>query len=161
MDSIALGITVFLAAWFFVKRFKKKSSDAARPSVETNRAQARSMPRIGTPGSVRKDQRERLKAEGFEPSTHWSMEEADLVLGTVVYLRGVWNKAVSKQTAPVEIQNHLLAYILTDPEMREYIRRWSIETKDKGSESKSAFPRTKIFERVASEALRIKKKVQA
>jgi hypothetical protein len=89
------------------------------------------------------------------------MEEADLVLGTVVYLRGVWNKAVSKQTAPVEIQNHLLAYILTDPEMREYIRRWSIETKDKGSESKSAFPRTKIFERVASEALRIKKKVQA
>jgi hypothetical protein len=152
---------VFLAAWFLIKRFKKKSSDAAPHPDEANRTQAARMPRIGTPGTVTKDQRERLRAKGFEPSKHWSIEEADLVLDTVVYLRGVWNKAVSKQTAPVEIQNHLLAYILTDTEMREYIRRWSTENKDKDSGSKPAFPRTKIFERVASEALRIKKKVQA
>jgi len=161
VNSIALGIMVFLAAWFFVKRFKKKSSDAARPPLDTNRAQPRSMPRIGTPGTVRKDQRERLKAEGFEPSTHWSVEEADLVLDTVVYLRGVWNKAVSRQSAPMEIQNHLLAYILTDPEMREYIRRWGVEQREKDENAKPTFPRTKIFERVATEAARIKKNVDS
>jgi len=161
VDSLALGLMVFLAAWFFIKRFKKKSSVANRPSEELERARARSMPRVGTPGTVTKDQRERLMAEGFEPSRHWSVEEAELVLDAVVYLRGVWNKSVSRQSAPVEIQNHLLAYILTDPEMREYIRRWGNENKEKGPDTKPAFPRTKIFERVVSEALGKKKEVES
>lgn len=161
MDSIALGIMVFLAAWFFMKRFKKKSSNATRTAGEAKQAQARSMPRVGTPGTVTKDQREQLRAQGFEPSRHWSIEEADLVLDTVVYLRGVWNKAVSKESAPVEIQNHLLGFILTDAEMREYVRRWGIELREKGETAQPAFPRTKIFERVASEASRIKPKAES
>jgi hypothetical protein len=149
---------VFLAAWFFMKRFRKKSSDANRPG-QTDRSRARSMPRVGTPGTVTNAQRERLRAEGFEPSKHWSIEEADLVLDAVIYLRGVWNKAVSRQSAPTEIQNHLLAYILSDPEMREYIRRWGTDNREKGTENRPAFPRTKIFEHVAAEALRIEKEV--
>jgi hypothetical protein len=153
VDSVALGFMVFLAAWFLVKRFKKKSANPTRRVDKASQSQARRMPRVGTPGTVTKDQMERLRAQGFEPSKHWSIEEADMVLDTVVYLRGVWNKAVSKQSAPVEIQNHLLAHILSDPEMREYIRRWGAELREKGEDAKPTFPRTKIFERVAAEAL--------
>ena len=158
MDSIALGIMVFLAAWVIMKRFKKKTAGTTGPAQSAGARQGggRAMPRHGTPGTVTKAQRERLHAEGFEPSIHWSIEEADLVLDAVTYLRGVWNKAVSRQDAPVEIQNHLLAFILTDPEMREYIRRWGTEAREKYDGAKPAFPRTKIFERVASEAARIK-----
>jgi len=136
-----------------MKRFRKKplNTGAARTAPHSGR----SMPRVGTPGTVTKAQRERLKQEGFEPSTHWSVEEADLVLDSVTYLRGVWKKAVRKQDAPVEIQNELLAFILTDPEMREYVRRWGGEFRERGPKVRPAFPRTKIFERVAAEAARI------
>jgi hypothetical protein len=158
VDSIALGIMVFVAAWFLMKRFRKKPQATAAPGRPTVAGQSTggTMPRLGTPGTVTKVQRERLQSEGFEPSRHWSIEEADLVLDTVVYLRGVWKKAVSRQDAPIEIQNSLLAFILTDPEMREYIRRWGAEHRDKGGEGMPAFPRTKIFERVSAEAARIR-----
>ena len=159
MDSIALGIMVFLAVWFVMKRFRKKPQNpAAAQRTETSQDSGPTMPRLGTPGTVTKAQRERLQAEGFEPSRYWSIEEADLVLNTVTYLRGVWQKAVSRQNAPIELQNHLLAFILTDPEMREYVRRWGEDNREKGPESKPVFPRTKIYERVAAEAARIRSK---
>jgi hypothetical protein len=156
VDSIALGIIVFLSAWFIMKRIRKKPKEAPRPADE-RAMHGRRMPRVGTPGTVTKEQMQRLQAQGFEPSKHWSIEEADLVLDAVTYLRGVWNKAVSKQSAPVEIQNHLLAYILSDPEMREYIRRWGDGIKEKGENAKPSIPRTKIFARVAAEAERVKR----
>lgn len=157
MDSIGLGIMVFLAIWFVMKRFRKKPRNpAAAQRTETSQDSVRTMPRIGAPGTVTKAQKEKLQAEGFEPSSHWSTDEADLVLNTVAYLRGVWRKAVGRQEAPIEIQNHLLAFILTDPEMREYVRRWGEENREKGPEWKPVFPRTKIFDRVAAEAARIK-----
>ena len=157
MESIALGLMVFLAAWFLMKRLRKKplNTDTARAAAADQHS-GRTMPRLGTPGTVTKTQRERLQQEGFEPSRHWSVEEADLVLDTVNYLRGVWKKAVHRQDAPVEIQNELLAFILTDAEMREYIRRWGAELREKGGDARPAFPRTKIFERVAAEAARIR-----
>ncbi len=158
MDNLALGVIVFLIAWYIMKRFWKKSPDAPAnaQAASDNKVNERSMPRYGTPGTVTKAQRERLKAEGFEPSHQWSVEEANIVLDTVIYLRGVWGKAVSRDEAPLEIQNHLLGFILTDTEMREYIRRWGTELREKGPDGKPSFPRTKIFERVASEAQRLR-----
>ena len=101
------------------------------------------MPRFGEPGTVTPEQLEHRHALGFEPSAHWSREEAELILHAVAYLREVLLAVKGPREAPIDLQNRLLVFILGDAELREAVRGWSGERPP---------GRDALFERVAAVA---------
>ena len=124
MSSVVLGILVAVLAWLFMRTRRLRAlqrQQAQNPAPAENPA---TMPRVGTPGSVTKDQLRRLKEFHFDPSRHWSREEADLILDSVVYLRAAIAQVTETADAPEEFQNKILAFILTDERLREYITSW-------------------------------------
>ena len=109
------------------------------------------MPRIGVQGSVTKDQLRRLKEFHFEPSRHWSKEEADLILDSVAYVRAAIFQLTGDRDAPEEFQNKVLAFILTNDSLREYIISWGQNRRSKGySDEPGELVRNEHFERVAA-----------
>jgi len=114
-----------------------------------------SMPRLGEAGTITLKQIERLRENGFQPIPAWSREEADLVLDAVDYLRTVCAEAVSAEhQPPLDVQNHLLVFILTDEDLRNYVRRWGERRREAGIEDEPAeVKRNGQFDRVAERAL--------
>ena len=108
------------------------------------------MPRIGMQGSITRDQRRRLKAFHFEPSRLWSKEEADLILDSVVYLRAAILQVTGDAEPPEQIQNRILAFILSDDKLREYIISWGQNRRNKGSTAPGSLARNEHFERIAA-----------
>ena len=70
------------------------------------------MPRLGTPGTITRDQI-KLKDNDFTPERQWSKEEAQLILDTVTYLRAVIYMVSEEASPPIEVQNEILKFILT------------------------------------------------
>jgi hypothetical protein len=160
MNSLLFGIFVALAVWIFIKlrrhtggfRGMPPSPDPSSSQPPENR---REMPRIGVPGTITQEQITALKRNLFQPSGGWSFEEAALVLDAVSYLQAVCAEALGKREPPLKVQNELLAYILQDQDLRDYVRKWGKDRREAGIDDKP--PQLKHndhYERVARTAIR-------
>ena len=145
MDSIIFGILVALAVWIFMKRRAVKSGNLFGGLFSGSRSQVlpkppqrkREMPRIGVPGTITGEQINALKRTFFEPSKEWSFEEAALILDSVTYLRGVCKEVLGNEHPPLELQNELLAFILEDQDLRDYVRKWGEDRRKAGINGKA------------------------
>lgn len=132
MNSILLGILVAVAVWLFMKHRQGSGANLFGGLFSSSRSQVqrksppkpREMPRIGKPGTITDEQINDLKGNLFQPTKEWSFEEAALILDAVTYLRGVCKQVSGNEQPPLELQNELLAFILEDQGLRDYVRRW-------------------------------------
>ena len=111
------------------------------------------MPRIGTPGTITDEQINALKDNSFGPTKEWSFEEAALILDSVTYLRGVCKGVLGNEQPPLELQNELLAFILEDQDLHDYVRRWGEDRRKAGVNGKvTKLKHNNQFKRVAKKA---------
>jgi hypothetical protein len=141
MNSLLLGIFVALAVWIFIKLRQRTGGfrglpSSPDPSSSQRLEKWRQIPRIGVPGTITQEQMAALKRNLFQPSGDWSFEEAALILDTVNYLRAVCAKALGKREPPLQVQNALLAYILQDQDLRNYVREWGKDRRKAGIDNK-------------------------
>ena len=118
--AAVIGVTVYL----FVRRIRLLKGQ--RRAAPVTAEEAASMPRLGNPGTITREQMRLLKETDFQPSRLWSMEEAQLILDAVTYLRAVIHETTGEAAPPMEIQNHLLKLILTDEHLRDYVLEWGL-----------------------------------
>ena len=125
MESIILAVCVALFVWLFMRRQRMKKEQAIRNLQETQTngpdQEPKSMPRIGNAGSITKDQLKALKDNDFEPSRIWSKEEAQLILDSLDYLRAVIAQETGEKKPPMDVQNQVLGFILSDESLREFL----------------------------------------
>lgn len=158
MDSFLIAVVVGLVVWLFMRRMTKQ-----RTSLRTAREQAaagsagespsgqRSMPRFGIPGSMTRAQMAELRKCHMEPSRQWSHEEAQLILDTVAYLRVAITSVTGDDEPPIEIQNEVLGFILTDEALRGSVQDWSLNrTRDEEDRPEISLPRDETYDRVVA-----------
>ncbi len=140
------------------RRQSRKDPTGAIIERET-KAKPREMPRVGTPGSITFNQTQELKRNHFQPDKGWSQEEAALILDAVKYLRSVCRDIAGDEDGPppIEIQNELLRFILTEQDIREYVRKWGIDRRAAGAsdyddEDEPELARNNQYERVVARA---------
>ena len=102
-----------------------------------------SMPRMGVPHTVTIDQLNQLAQFSFPRERSWSREEADLILDSVVYLRGVCAETMDDPEPELRIQNELLKTILTDQDLRDYVRSWGERRRAEGKQGTDPRPMTR------------------
>ena len=113
-----------------------------------------SMPRLGTPGTITRDQIKQLKDNDFTLERQWSKEEAQLILDTVTYLRAVIYMVTDEASPPIEVQNEILKFILTDQELREYVYEWGLNrTRDEHADPQPVLERNEAFSKVEAAVL--------
>ena len=161
MDSILLGILVALVVWIFMRRRQANGEGLFGRLFAGSRSKVGAkchpkqgeMPRIGTPGTIKDEQINALKSNFFEPSKEWSFEEAALILDGVTYLRGVCKEVLGKEHPPIEVQNGLLAFILVNQDLRDYVRKWGEDFRKAGVKGEATrLKQNKQFKRVAKKA---------
>jgi hypothetical protein len=152
MDSLIFALLIAVAAWIMFQRAKKtraQRAQAARSAAQPAAGGPRTMPRIGTPGTVTREQLQSLKENDFEPSREWSREEAQLILDAVAYLRAAIALTTGDRDAPIEVQNKVLALMLGEAELRDHMLDWSRNlTADERASVEAAIPRDAHFARV-------------
>ncbi len=125
MESIILAVCVALFVWLFMRRQRMKRAQNLRAQQDARSGgtpqEQKSMPRFGQAGSITRDQMKALKAKDFEPSRIWSKEEAQLILDAVDYLRAAIARETGEKNPPMEVQNQVLAFILSDEALREFL----------------------------------------
>ncbi len=125
MESLILAVCVALFVWLFMRRQRLKRQQKIQDQQEAQAKgppqEQKSMPRIGKAGSITRDQMKALKDNEFEPSRAWSKEEAQLILDAVDYLRAVIARETGEKKPPMEVQNQVLAFILSDLELRDFL----------------------------------------
>lgn len=126
MDSLFLAIIIGLAIWLFMRRAQMaKQRKRYQQQIATGEIEEpKTMPRVGQPGTVTREQLQQLKDNDFEPSRLWSAEEAQLILDALMYGRAVIREETGDSSAPLEVQNAVLSHILSDEELRDYILDW-------------------------------------
>ena len=158
MDSVLLGILVALAVWLFMKHRQGNNGSLFGALFSGSRSHVkhksppkqREMPRIGTPGTITNEQISVLKGNFFGPTKKWSFEEAALILDSVTYLRGVCKEVLGNEQPPLELQNELLAFILKNQDLRDYVRRWGEGRRKVGINGKATkLKHNNQFKRVA------------
>lgn len=144
MNSLLLALTIALITWLLFKGVDRiKGKQAGRRTEKT-------MPRIGTPGTITEGQVETLTKNHFTLSPDWSFEEAALVLDTTAYLRAVFVDTTGGDYPSIVVQNELLQFILQDEDLRNHIRQWGDAHRDMLDREESVSPpRDPSFERVA------------
>ena len=160
MNSLLIGIFVALAVWIFIKLRQRNGGfrrlpSSPDPSSSEQPEKRREIPRIGVPGTITQEQITALERNLFQPSGDWSFEEAALILDTVSYLRAVCAKALGKREPPLQVQNELLAYMLQDQDLRDYVNEWSKNRREARIDDKP--PQLKHndhYERVAKMAIK-------
>lgn len=92
------------------------------------------MPRFGESGSITANQVRALRRNNFHPDKQWSFEEAALILDALTYLRAVCRDVSSPDDGPppLDVQNELLRFILTEQNLRDYVRKWGETRRDEG-----------------------------
>lgn len=142
-----------------VKRPDPVRSDPVRSgSVRSGRDEAkpRRMPRMGKPGTMTANQARALRRTNFEPDQQWSVEEAALILDSVAYLLAVCRDIADSDDGPppLDVQNDLLRFILTEQDLRDYVRKWGETRRSDGTneDDDPELPRNKQFDRVAAAA---------
>ena len=175
LESIMLAFGVGWAVWVLMRlhRRRKAMQQAQRDGKLTSAAspspapaaggnQQAAMPRVGKPGSITFNQIKSLQRNGFTPDRQWSREEAALILDAVAYLRIVCRTVAESDDGPppLEVQNELLRYILTQQDLRDFVRKWGDDLRTGGNEPiedaendpPPAIPRNRQFDRVAEKA---------
>jgi hypothetical protein len=156
MNSIIIAIMVGLIVWLSIRGVRRMK---VKQTYLRSEAEKKAIPRVGTPGTITKEQAERLRENLFEPMKDWSCEEAELFLDTTIYLRAVFSEAAGLNDPPVEIQNALFGFILRDENLRDYMLRWGEERRNRGVDDEAAeLPHDAEFERIAAEAMRLAEK---
>ena len=138
--GLVIGALIW-GAWVLLKVHRRRQAfgDPSASVVEKpEQARNREMPRVGDPGSVTFNQIRALQQNNFEPDKNWSREEAALILDGVKYLRCVCRDVAQSDPSdgppPLDIQNELLRYILTEQDIREHIRKWGEERREAGAD---------------------------
>ncbi len=131
--------------------------DASRAAKQPARHDAlRSMPRLGEPGSMTANQARALRRNNFQPDRQWSFEEAAVILDAVIYMRAVCRDVAGPDDGPppLEVQNALLRFILTDQDLRDYVRKWGETRRDEGADDDDdpELMRNNQYERIAEAA---------
>jgi hypothetical protein len=140
------------------QRIRDRKNDGAAPAKAARDAAERSMPRSGKPGSMTRNQKRALWRSNFQPDMQWSSEEAALILDAVRYLNGVCRDVADTDDGPppLEIQNNLLRLILTQQDLRDYVRKWGEDRREAGVDDDGMedleLARNQQYERVADAA---------
>ena len=137
-ESLIIGFAFAWGLWILLRihrgRGARRSLFADKPTATAKDAvaDARAMPRLGKPGSMTPNQARMLRFNNFATDKQWSFEEAALILDALTYLRAVCRDMAGEEDdpAPREVQNELLRLILTDQDLRDYVRRWGERRRD-------------------------------
>lgn len=164
-ESLIIGFAVAWGVWILLRihrsrgarrsLFADKTTATAKDATAKDTA-ARSMPRLGKLGTMTPNQARTLKFNNFATDKQWSFEEAALILDALTYLRAVCRDMAGEEDgpAPLKVQNELLRLILTDQDLRDYVRRWGERRREEGAEE-DEFPTltpNQQFERIAAKA---------
>jgi hypothetical protein len=160
MESLIFAAVIGLTVYLFMRRMRmlkaqkrRQAEIAANGGVEET-PQA-TMPRMGSPGTVTREQLRQLKANDFEPSRLWSKEEAQLILDAVTYLRAAIYAKTGDKEPPLEVQNRLLRFILSDDMLRARIIEWGLNrTHEDTARAVPDLPKDEALARVEAEILR-------
>ncbi len=152
-ESLIFALVIGLTVYLFMRRLRAIKRDrqirAENTGEGTSQADPGSMPRIGSPGTITRDQIKLLKEYDFEPSRIWSEEEAQLILDTVTYLRSVIYNSTQEKDPPIDVQNNILKFILTDDALRDYVYQWGMNrTRDDEAKTTTELPRDEYYIRV-------------
>ena len=145
---------------FKIHKRRKQTNDPAAGLVARPEPKQREMPRFGEPGSITFNQIKTLQQNNFDADKNWSREEANLILDAVKYLRAVCGDVGDQDDGPppLEIQNALLRFILTEQDIRDYVRKWGDDRRREGldefSDDEPVLPRNNQYSRVEGEAKR-------
>ena len=113
------------------------------------------MPRLGTPGTITREQIKKLKDNDFTPERQWSKEEAQLILDTVTYLRVVIYEVTGEASAPIDVQNEILKFILTDDVLREHVYEWGLNrTREDQAGPQPVLERDEFYQQLEAEILK-------
>ena len=136
--GLVIGALVW-GAWVLLKIHRRRQALGDRSASIVGvqkKSRNREMPRIGEPGSVTFNQIQALQRNNFEPDKNWSQEEAALILDGVKYLRCVCRDVAEADPddgpPPLEVQNELLRFILTEQDIRDHVRKWGEERRASG-----------------------------
>ena len=93
IESLIFAAVIGLTIYLFMRRIKimkvRKRLIAEQAASGEPPEDPGSMPRLGNPGTITREQTKLLKENDFEPSRLWSTEEAKLILDAVTYQRAV------------------------------------------------------------------------
>tara|TARA_R110000868_G_scaffold4155_58_gene25779 strand:- start:25849 stop:26343 length:495 start_codon:yes stop_codon:yes gene_type:complete len=158
MESLIFAAVIGLTVYLFIRRMKVLKAQKRRQAEDAERGgppeDPGSMPRLGTPGTITREQMKWLKENDFEPSRLWSKEEAKLIHDCVTYFRSVIYMTTDEADPPIEVQNHLLKFILTDQELREYVYEWGLNrTREEDTTPQPVLDRDECFARVEAEVM--------
>ena len=161
-ETLVLAFAFGWGVWILYRIHQRRQSreDSAKAITPSKpEAQPREMPRVGEPSTITFNQLQELRRNNFEPDRNWSREEAALILDAVKYLRTVCRDIAGDEDGPppIEIQNELLRFILTEQDIREYIRKWGEDRREAGAPDYDDgdlpdLPRNNQYDRVATRA---------
>lgn len=160
-ESLVILIGFMWGAYMLFKIHKRRqqANDPAAGLVARRETKQQEMPRVGEPGSISFNQIRALQQSNFEADKNWSSEEANLILDAVKYMRAVCLDVSAEDDGPppLEIQNAVLRFILTEQDIREYVRKWGIDRRAAGArdyddEDEPELARNNQYQRVADRA---------
>ena len=158
-ESLIFALVIALTVYMFMRRLRlMRQQKKQQVELEARGGEPPedpgSMPRLGTPGTVTREQIKLLKDNDFTPERQWSKEEAQLILDTVTYLRAVIYMATEEASPPIEVQNEILKFILTDDKLREYVYEWGLNrTRDDYDDPQPVLERDEHYVRVEAAVL--------
>ena len=160
MENLIFAAVIGLTVYLFMRRLKNMKAQKRRQVEEAASGEPReepgSMPRLGSPGSITREQIKLLKENDFEPSRLWSMEEAKLILDAVTYQRAVIYMTTGEADPPIEVQNQLMKIILSNDELREHVYEWGLNrTRDEDSAPQPVLERNEFFALVEAAVLEL------
>lgn len=163
MENLIFAAVIALTVYLFMRRLKIMKAQKRRQAEEAERAASGepvedpgSMPRLGTPGTITREQIKLLKDNDFEPSRLWSAEEAKLILDAVTYQRAVIYMTTGEADPPIDVQNQLIKIILGNDEIREYVYEWGLNrTREEDSAPQPVLERNEFFAQIEAAVLEL------
>lgn len=160
MESLIFAAVIGLTVYLFMRRMKimkaKKLQQAEQAASGEPPEDPGSMPRLGNPGTITREQIKLLKDNDFEPSRLWSAEEAKLILDTVTYQRAVIYMTTGEADPPIDVQNQLIKVILSNDELREYVYEWGLNrTREEDSTPQPVLEKNDYFAQVEAAVLEL------
>ncbi len=162
-ETLVLAFAFGWGAWILYRiHQRRRSRDNPTGGIveAVPERKPREMPRIGEPGSITFNQIQELKRNSFTPDRNWSKEEAALILDSVSYLRAVCRDIAGDEDGPppLDVQNELLRFILTEQDVREHIRKWGEGRREAGGgdydDDLPDLPKNRQYDRVRNHASR-------
>jgi hypothetical protein len=158
-DSLVFALLFGAAIWMILRLRSKVRGQVPRRAAAAPTGAAHepsTMPRLGRPGTMTREQGKALAQVGIHAPRGWSSEEAALLLDAVDYqrlaCRGV--PGLEAAEAPLEIQTALLHFVLGREELREQVRQWGAARRA-GNGGEEALPDTPELAATVAEAARL------